>query len=165
VNSRDIDLRDGGKYITSQPSKTMIALELFLRETGFLEEVGEFRDLSLCHHGNAMSQAGGSCHCGVLCLRVTSSAFINRRVDGNRVVNRPLSHGAQRGSSAVRMKIARKMGRQEREMVGWDVLSATSFIGVAGDRVMICFPRKKVSFLFNSPRNLDVELRSQKGEV
>jgi hypothetical protein len=35
------------------------------------------------------------------------------------------------------------MGRQEREMMGRDVLSGASFIGVAGDRVMIRFPRKR----------------------
>jgi hypothetical protein len=40
------------KHVTSQPSEVMIALELFLREIGFLEEVGEFRDFSLHHHGN-----------------------------------------------------------------------------------------------------------------
>jgi hypothetical protein len=62
VNSQDIDLRDGRKYVTSQPSEAMIALELFLREIGFLEEVGEFRDLSLRHHGNTTSRGGESCH-------------------------------------------------------------------------------------------------------
>jgi hypothetical protein len=41
------------------------------------------------------------------------------------------------------MKIARKMGRQKQEMMGRDVLSGTSFIDAAGDRVMIHFPRKR----------------------
>jgi hypothetical protein len=50
-------------------------------------------------------------------------------------------------------------------MVGRDVLSGTSFIGAAGNRVMIHFPRKMVPFCFNSARNPDTELRSQKGEV
>jgi hypothetical protein len=118
VDGRDIDLKDRRKYITSQSFEVMIALELFLRGTGFLEEDGEFRDLSLHHHGNTTSQAGGSCHCGALCLGVTSSAFINRRVDDNWVVSRPLSHGVQCGSSAARMKIARKIGRQEQQNDG-----------------------------------------------
>jgi hypothetical protein len=34
------------------------------------------------------------------------------------------------------------MGRQEREMVGRDVLSGTSFIGTTSDSVTIHFPRK-----------------------
>jgi hypothetical protein len=93
MNSRDIDLRDGGKYVTNQPSEAMIALELFLRETDFLEEVGEFMDLSLHHDGNTVSQGGGSCHCGALCLGITSSAFVNRRVDGSQVMSGPFSHG------------------------------------------------------------------------
>jgi hypothetical protein len=93
MNSRDIDLRDGGKYVTSQPSEVMIALELFLRETSFHEEVGEFMDLSLHHHGNTVSRGGGSCHCGALRLGITSSAFINQRVDDNQVVSGPFSHG------------------------------------------------------------------------
>jgi hypothetical protein len=49
--------------------------------------------------------------------------------------------------------------------MGQDVLSGTSFIGAAGDRVTIHFPRKNVTFFFNSPRNSDTESRSQKGEV
>jgi hypothetical protein len=57
------------------------------------------------------------------------------------------------------------MRRQEREMMGRDLLSGASFIGVADDRVMIRFPRKKVHFCFNDMRNPDVESRSQKGEV
>jgi hypothetical protein len=112
MNSRDIDLRDRGKYITSQLFEAMIALELFLRETGFLEEVGEFTDLSLRHHGNTTSRGGGSCHCGALRLGVTLSAFVNGRVDDSRVMSRLFSHGVQRGSSAARRKIARKMGRR-----------------------------------------------------
>jgi hypothetical protein len=50
-------------------------------------------------------------------------------------------------------------------MMGQDVLNGTSFIGTAGDMVMIRFSRKKVHFCFNSPRNPSVESRSQKGEV
>jgi hypothetical protein len=50
-------------------------------------------------------------------------------------------------------------------MMGQDVLNGSSFIGIAGDRVMIHFPRKKVHFCFNSPRNPGMESRSQKGEV
>jgi hypothetical protein len=45
-----------------------------------------------------------------------------------------------------------------------DVLSSADFIGIAGDSVMICFPRKKGSFHFNNRRNLDAESRSQKVE-
>jgi hypothetical protein len=45
------------------------------------------------------------------------------------------------------------------------MLSGASFIGIAGDRVMIHFSRKKVHFYFNSLRNRDAESRSQKGEV
>jgi hypothetical protein len=143
VNSQDIDLRDRRKYVTSQPSEAMIALELFLREIGFLEEVVEFRDLSLRHHGNTTSRRGESCHWGALRLRVTPTAFVDHKVDGSQVVGRPLIHGVQRGSSAVRMKIARKMGRQEREMMGWDVLGGASFIGAVSDRAMIRFPIKR----------------------
>jgi hypothetical protein len=77
VNGQDIDLRDGRKYVIRQLSEVMIALELFLRETDLLEEVGEFRDLSLRQHGNTMSRRGGSCHSSALCLGVTSSAFIS----------------------------------------------------------------------------------------
>jgi hypothetical protein len=148
MNSWDINLRDEGKYVTSQPSWAMIALEFFLHETGFLEEVSEFRDLSLHHHGNAMSRWGESCHCGALHLGVTPSAFVNWRVDGSRVINKPISQGVQHGSNAARMKIARKMRRHEWEMMERDVLSAISFIGAADNRVMIRFPRKKYVFLF-----------------
>jgi hypothetical protein len=63
------------------------------------------------------------------------------------------------------MKIARKMGRKKWKMMGQDVLNGASFIGIAGDRVMIHFPRKKVHFCFNSPCNPGMESRSQKGEV
>jgi hypothetical protein len=47
--------------------------------------------------------------------------------------------------------------------MGQDVLSGTSFIGAAGDGVTIHFPRKNVTFFFNSPCNSDTESRSQKG--
>jgi hypothetical protein len=47
------------------------------------------------------------------------------------------------------------MGRQEQEIMGRNVLSDASFIGTTGDSVMICFPRKKMSFCFNHPRNPD----------
>jgi hypothetical protein len=56
------------------------------------------------------------------------------------------------------------MRRQEREAMGRDVLSDADFIGIAGDSMMIRFPRKKVSFYFNNPRNPDTESRSQKVE-
>jgi hypothetical protein len=46
--------------------------------------------------------------------------------------------------------------------MGRDVLSGTGFIGIAGDSMTIHFSRKKMSFHFNNPRNLDAELRSQK---
>jgi hypothetical protein len=55
------------------------------------------------------------------------------------------------------------MGRQEREMMGRDVLSGASFIGAVGDRVTIRFPRKNMPFCFNHQRNPDTESRSQKG--
>jgi hypothetical protein len=48
-------------------------------------------------------------------------------------------------------------------MMRRDVLSGTSFIDAAGDRVMIRFPRKKVAFCFNNPCNPDAKSRSQKG--
>jgi hypothetical protein len=38
---------------------------------------------------------------------------------------------------------------------------ATSFMWVAGDRTMIHFPRKKITFCFNCSRNLDADARSQ----
>jgi hypothetical protein len=47
------------------------------------------------------------------------------------------------------------MGRQEQEIMGRNVLSDASFIGTTGDSVMIRFPRKKMSFCFNHPRNPD----------
>jgi hypothetical protein len=46
--------------------------------------------------------------------------------------------------------------------MGRDVLSGTSFVGITGDSMMIRFPRKKVPFHFNNPRNPDAESRSQK---
>jgi hypothetical protein len=42
------------------------------------------------------------------------------------------------------------------------VLSGVSFIGTTNGSVMICFPRKKVSFCFNHPHDPDTESRSQK---
>jgi hypothetical protein len=42
------------------------------------------------------------------------------------------------------------------------VLSSSGFIGIAGDSMTICFPRKNVTFYFNNPCNPDAELRSQK---
>jgi hypothetical protein len=42
------------------------------------------------------------------------------------------------------------------------MLSSASFIGIVGDSVTIRFLRKKGSFHFNNPRNLDAESRSQK---
>jgi hypothetical protein len=54
------------------------------------------------------------------------------------------------------------MGRQEQEMLGRDVLSDASFIGAAGDSVIIRFPRKS-DFLFQLPAHPDAESRSQKG--
>jgi hypothetical protein len=45
--------------------------------------------------------------------------------------------------------------------MGRDVLSSVSFIGIAGDSVMIHFLRKNGHFRFNNPRNPDVESRSQ----
>jgi hypothetical protein len=37
----------------------------------------------------------------------------------------------------------------------------TSFIWVAGDGTTICFPRKKVTFYFNRPRNLNADAKSR----
>jgi hypothetical protein len=42
------------------------------------------------------------------------------------------------------------------------VLSDAGFIGIVGDSMMIYFPRKKVTFCFNNPRNPDAKSRSQK---
>jgi hypothetical protein len=42
---------------------------------------------------------------------------------------------------------------------------AASFMWVAGDGTMIRFPRKRVTFCFNRPRNKDVDTRSQGGGV
>jgi hypothetical protein len=43
-----------------------------------------------------------------------------------------------------------------------DVLSGTGLIGIAGDSVMIRFPRKGGPFRFNNTHNSDAESRSQK---
>jgi hypothetical protein len=43
--------------------------------------------------------------------------------------------------------------------MGQDVLSSAGFIGIAGDSMMVCFPRKNMSFCFNNPRNLGAESR------
>jgi hypothetical protein len=42
------------------------------------------------------------------------------------------------------------------------VLSAISFIGTTNGSVVICFPRKKISFYFNRSCDPDTESRSQK---
>jgi hypothetical protein len=42
------------------------------------------------------------------------------------------------------------------------VLSSAGFTGIAGDSVMIRFPRKKGLFHFNNPHNPDAKSRSQK---
>jgi hypothetical protein len=42
------------------------------------------------------------------------------------------------------------------------MLSGTGFIGIAGDSMMIRFPRKNVPFRFNNPRNPDAESRAHK---
>jgi hypothetical protein len=47
-------------------------------------------------------------------------------------------------------------------MMGQDVLNEASFIGTVGNNVMIRFPRKKVYFCFNHPRDPDTSSRSQK---
>jgi hypothetical protein len=60
------------------------------------------------------------------------------------------------------LKVAGKIRRKEREAMGRDVLSDAGFIGIAGDSMMIYFPRKKVPFCFNNPCNPDAESRSQK---
>jgi hypothetical protein len=55
-------------------------------------------------------------------------------------------------------------GRREDKSEKWqDVISivATSFIWVAGDGTMIHFPRKKITFCFNRPCNLDADARSR----
>jgi hypothetical protein len=54
------------------------------------------------------------------------------------------------------------MRRQEREVMGREVLTSAGFTGIADDSVMICFLRKKGHFRFNNLHNLDVESRSQK---
>jgi hypothetical protein len=56
------------------------------------------------------------------------------------------------------------MRRQERETMGREVLSGASFIGTTGDNVTIRFPRKKMPFCFNHPRDPDARSRSQKVE-
>jgi hypothetical protein len=38
---------------------------------------------------------------------------------------------------------------------------ATSFMWVAGDETTVHFPRKKITFYFNCPRNPDADARSQ----
>jgi hypothetical protein len=54
------------------------------------------------------------------------------------------------------------MRRQEREIMGLDVLSSISFIDTAGDSVMIRFPRKNV-FLFQPPTRSRREIEDPKG--
>jgi hypothetical protein len=39
MNSQDINLRNGGEHVTNQPAMVMVALELFLWDTSFLEDV------------------------------------------------------------------------------------------------------------------------------
>jgi hypothetical protein len=53
-------------------------------------------------------------------------------------------------SSWKRVKVAGKMRRQEREVMGRDVLSGASFIGIICDSMMIHFPRKR-AFPFQQP--------------
>jgi hypothetical protein len=48
-------------------------------------------------------------------------------------------------------------------MMGREVLSDASFIGIVGSSMMICFPKKKMHFCFNHPCNLGMRSRSQKG--
>jgi hypothetical protein len=57
------------------------------------------------------------------------------------------------------------MRRQEREMMGCDVLNGANFIRCGRRQGDNSFPKKMVPFYFNSPRNPDAESRSQKGEV
>jgi hypothetical protein len=69
--------------------------------------------------------------------------------------------GSATASSWKRLKVVGKMRRYEQKLMGRDVLSSASFIGIAGDSMMIHFPRRKGPFHFNNPRNSDVESRSQ----
>jgi hypothetical protein len=46
-------------------------------------------------------------------------------------------------------------------MMGRDVFNGTSFIGTADDNAMIHFPRKKMYFCFNHPRDPDARSRRQ----
>jgi hypothetical protein len=49
-------------------------------------------------------------------------------------------------------------------MMGRDVFSGASFIGAVGNSATIRFPRKKMHFYFNHPRDPDARPRSQKVE-
>jgi hypothetical protein len=51
--------------------------------------------------------------------------------------------GSVIASSWKKLKVAGKMRRQEREAMGWDVLSGTDFIGITSNSMMIRFPRKR----------------------
>jgi hypothetical protein len=70
------------------------------------------------------------------------------------------------GSAAVSswkiLKVAGKMRRQEREAMGRDVLIGADFIGIAGDSMMIHFP-KKGAFPFQQPAQFGRGVEEPKG--
>jgi hypothetical protein len=70
--------------------------------------------------------------------------------------------GSATMSSWKRLKVAGKMRRQEQEAMGQDVLSGTDFIGIAGDNMIIHFPRKSV-FPFQQPTQSKCEVEESNG--
>jgi hypothetical protein len=67
------------------------------------------------------------------------------------------------GSGAVRSKVRKRWEDESEER--WDAMCSVtlSFIGAAGNNVMIHFLRKKMSFYFNHPRDPDAGSRNRKG--
>jgi hypothetical protein len=70
--------------------------------------------------------------------------------------------GSAATSTWKRLKIAGKMRRQEREVLGRDVLSGTNFVGIADDNMTIHF-QQKCAFPFQQPAQSGCRVKESKG--
>jgi hypothetical protein len=96
----------------------------------------------ICHHDGVWGRRKGSSWCSTLCPVVALGIIVNGLVCGGRIVGNLLSLGVQSGSGAA-VKSNKRLEDERVEVMGLDVHSGTSFICLAGNSVMIHFPRKR----------------------
>jgi hypothetical protein len=131
----------------------MLALALIFGNDHFLEELYHGRNFPIYHLDSSRGGRRQSRRHSTLCLGVTLGVIVDLLVDGEEVAVVSLGHGAWSVSGVASSRVVKKMGRQEREMMGCNVPSG----------IQLYMPsRRQGDESFSYKKDLDVGSSSRK---